>query len=243
MKIDGRHYRSVWVDEDGWSVRIIDQTKLPWSLDILRLTDVGAAAHAIRSMQVRGAPLIGAVAAYGLCLALREDSGDRGDGAGGRDARRDAPDRDQPALGDRPHADAAAQHAARGARRRGLCGGGGHRRRGCRAERGDRHARPAADRRGGARQGPGERAHPLQCGLARDGGLGHRAGADLQGARCRHPRACLGGRDAPAQPGRRAHRLGARPSRRAAHGDRRQCRRAPDAAWPASISSSSAPTA
>src|SRR5579875_372050 len=75
MKIDGRHYRSVWLDEDGWSVRIIDQTKLPWSLDILRLADLGAAAHAIRVMQVRGAPLIGAVAAYGLCLALREDSG------------------------------------------------------------------------------------------------------------------------------------------------------------------------
>jgi methylthioribose-1-phosphate isomerase len=74
MKIDGRHYRSVWVDEDGWSVRIIDQTKLPWSLDILRLADVEAVAHAIRTMQVRGAPLIGAVAAYGLCLALRADS-------------------------------------------------------------------------------------------------------------------------------------------------------------------------
>ena len=74
MKIDGTPYRSVWVDEqDGWSVRIIDQTKLPWSVDILRLQDVNAAAHAIRSMQVRGAPLIGAVAAYGLALALRND--------------------------------------------------------------------------------------------------------------------------------------------------------------------------
>ena len=40
MKIDGVAYRSVWVDpDDGWSVRILDQTKLPWSLDILRLTD------------------------------------------------------------------------------------------------------------------------------------------------------------------------------------------------------------
>ena len=76
MKIDGTPYRSVWVDEqDGWSVRLLDQTKLPWSLDILRLTDVAAAAHAIRSMQVRGAPLIGAVAAYGMCLALRKDAG------------------------------------------------------------------------------------------------------------------------------------------------------------------------
>src|SRR5271154_5779993 len=76
MKIDGTPYRSVWVDEqDGWSVRLFDQTKLPWSLEILRLTDVAGAAHAIRSMQVRGAPLIGAVAAYGLCLALRKDAG------------------------------------------------------------------------------------------------------------------------------------------------------------------------
>jgi methylthioribose-1-phosphate isomerase len=75
MKIDGTPYRSVWVDrDDGWSVRILDQTKLPWEVDILRLTDVAAAAHAIRSMQVRGAPLIGAVAAYGLALALRADA-------------------------------------------------------------------------------------------------------------------------------------------------------------------------
>jgi methylthioribose-1-phosphate isomerase len=75
MKIDGTPYRSVWVDaQDGWSVRIIDQTKLPWSVDIVRLSDLTAVAHAIRSMQVRGAPLIGAVAAYGVALALRVDA-------------------------------------------------------------------------------------------------------------------------------------------------------------------------
>ena len=75
MKIDGVPYRSVWVDrDDGWSVRIFDQTRLPWSLDILRLTDEAQVAHAIRSMQVRGAPLIGAVAAYGVALALRSDA-------------------------------------------------------------------------------------------------------------------------------------------------------------------------
>ncbi len=74
MKIDGVPYRTVWVDHsDGWSVRVIDQTRLPWSLDILRLADLRDAAHAIRSMQVRGAPLIGAAAAYGLALALRDD--------------------------------------------------------------------------------------------------------------------------------------------------------------------------
>ena len=75
MRIAGVPYRSVWVDgEDGWSVRIFDQTKLPWQLDILRLTGRDDVAQAIRTMQVRGAPLIGAVAAYGLCLALRADA-------------------------------------------------------------------------------------------------------------------------------------------------------------------------
>jgi methylthioribose-1-phosphate isomerase len=74
MKVDGIAYRSVWVDEaDGRTVHIIDQTRLPWAFEILRLTTRDAVAHAIRSMQVRGAPLIGAVAAYGLCLALAAD--------------------------------------------------------------------------------------------------------------------------------------------------------------------------
>jgi methylthioribose-1-phosphate isomerase len=74
MKIEGTPYRSVWVDpDDGWSVRIIDQTRLPWALAFLRLTNVAEAAHAIRVMQVRGAPLIGALAAYGLYLAMRAD--------------------------------------------------------------------------------------------------------------------------------------------------------------------------
>src|SRR3954462_5018274 len=77
MRIDGVPYRTIWVDpDDGWSVRIIDQTRLPWALEVVRLTDVAQAGHAIRSMQVRGAPLIGAAAAYGLCLALRRDASD-----------------------------------------------------------------------------------------------------------------------------------------------------------------------
>jgi methylthioribose-1-phosphate isomerase len=75
MKVNGVAYRSVWVDpEDGQTVHIIDQTRLPWALDVLRLTTCEEVAHAIRSMQVRGAPLIGAVAAYGLCLALSADA-------------------------------------------------------------------------------------------------------------------------------------------------------------------------
>lgn len=77
MKIDGTPYRSIWVDEtDGWSVRIIDQTKLPWSVDLVRLTTLDEMAHAIKAMLVRGAPLIGASAAYGVALAMRADSSD-----------------------------------------------------------------------------------------------------------------------------------------------------------------------
>ncbi|MGH7152849.1 MAG: S-methyl-5-thioribose-1-phosphate isomerase, partial [Acetobacteraceae bacterium] len=74
MMIDGIGYRTIWLDQDGWSVRIIDQTRLPWAVEQVRLTTAEQAADAIRTMQVRGAPLIGATAAYGLCLALRTDA-------------------------------------------------------------------------------------------------------------------------------------------------------------------------
>ena len=76
MNIDGKAYRTIWVAEDGWSVNVIDQTRLPHELAILTLKTADDAAHAIKSMQVRGAPLIGATAAYGVCLALREDASD-----------------------------------------------------------------------------------------------------------------------------------------------------------------------
>jgi methylthioribose-1-phosphate isomerase len=77
MKIDGTPFRAIWVDEsDHWSVRIIDQTKLPWNLDLPRLTSMDEVAHAIRAMLVRGAPLIGAAAAYGVALAMRADASD-----------------------------------------------------------------------------------------------------------------------------------------------------------------------
>ncbi len=76
MNIDGIHYRTIWVAEDGWSVEIIDQTKLPHAFAVIRLQTADDAARAIKDMQVRGAPLIGATAAYGLCLALRADPSD-----------------------------------------------------------------------------------------------------------------------------------------------------------------------
>ncbi|MEE9206997.1 MAG: S-methyl-5-thioribose-1-phosphate isomerase [Gemmatimonadota bacterium] len=68
--------RPVSVGDDGWSVQIIDQTLLPHEFRLARLSSVEQAAQAISSMQVRGAPLVGATAAYGLCLAIREDPSD-----------------------------------------------------------------------------------------------------------------------------------------------------------------------
>ncbi len=78
MKVDGKLTRTIWLEPDTWSVGIIDQTQLPHRYVTTRLTTLDEAAHAIKSMQVRGAPLIGAAAAYGLCLALRNDASDQG---------------------------------------------------------------------------------------------------------------------------------------------------------------------
>jgi methylthioribose-1-phosphate isomerase len=77
MKVAGRWMRTIWSAEDGRAVEIIDQTRLPHELVILRLATLRDAARAIRDMQVRGAPLIGAAAAYGVALALREDASDK----------------------------------------------------------------------------------------------------------------------------------------------------------------------
>jgi methylthioribose-1-phosphate isomerase len=76
MKVDGRHFRSIWLEPDGWSVGAVDQTKLPHEFVVSRLTSCDAAADAIRTMLVRGAPLIGATAAYGMALAMREEASD-----------------------------------------------------------------------------------------------------------------------------------------------------------------------
>jgi methylthioribose-1-phosphate isomerase len=76
MKVDGKHTRSIWVEPDGWSVGVIDQTRLPHRYAVIRLATLDDAALAIATMQVRGAPLIGATAAYGVCLALRADASD-----------------------------------------------------------------------------------------------------------------------------------------------------------------------
>ncbi|MCC2096442.1 MAG: S-methyl-5-thioribose-1-phosphate isomerase, partial [Hyphomicrobiales bacterium] len=76
MKIDNRHWRTIWASEDGNSAQVIDQTKLPFAFETVTLAAMEDAAHAIRTMIVRGAPLIGATAAYGIALAMRSDAGD-----------------------------------------------------------------------------------------------------------------------------------------------------------------------
>jgi methylthioribose-1-phosphate isomerase len=75
MKIDGIPYRTIWLADDA-SVAIIDQTRLPHEFVIAHMTSVAEAVYAIKTMQVRGAPLIGAMAAYGVALAIRADASD-----------------------------------------------------------------------------------------------------------------------------------------------------------------------
>ncbi|QCI63732.1 S-methyl-5-thioribose-1-phosphate isomerase [Phreatobacter stygius] len=76
MRINGRDYRTIWLADDGWSVVVIDQTRLPHFFEVQSLETMPAAAAAIRDMIVRGAPLIGATGAYGMALAMRQDASD-----------------------------------------------------------------------------------------------------------------------------------------------------------------------
>jgi methylthioribose-1-phosphate isomerase len=75
VKIGGRHYRTIWPTAVG-TVEVIDQSRLPFELEILELRSLPDAARAIQTMVVRGAPLIGVTAAYGLALAARADPSD-----------------------------------------------------------------------------------------------------------------------------------------------------------------------
>ena len=77
MQVYNESYRSIWLAEDGWQVEIIDQTRLPHEFVIVTLKNLEDAAQAISDMLVRGAPLIGATAAYGMCLGLRSGCSDR----------------------------------------------------------------------------------------------------------------------------------------------------------------------
>ena len=76
MRIDGRDFRTIWLDEGGRDVWVIDQRRLPHRFETVRLASAEAMAAAIADMTVRGAPLIGASAAYGMALAAAEDASD-----------------------------------------------------------------------------------------------------------------------------------------------------------------------
>src|SRR6201984_2800690 len=78
MKVDGKHFRTIWLEPDGWSVGAIDQRRLPHEFVVARVTSCGEAADAIRSMLVRGATPIGATAGLGMRVAMREDASDAG---------------------------------------------------------------------------------------------------------------------------------------------------------------------
>ena len=76
MKVGGVPYRAIFTDRGGTEVRVINQTLLPHRFETIRLESSADAARAIRDMVVRGAPLIGATAAYGVALAMRADPSD-----------------------------------------------------------------------------------------------------------------------------------------------------------------------
>jgi len=74
MKIEGKEYRTIWFEENDRSVKIIDQTKLPHKFVIKDLNNIKDAVNAIKTMEVRGAPLIGGTAAYGIVLAIMQNN-------------------------------------------------------------------------------------------------------------------------------------------------------------------------
>jgi len=76
MLVNGKPYRTIWLADDGRAVEIIDQTLLPHRFVIVKLRNLADVVNAIKTMQVRGAPLIGAAAAYGVCLAVAADPSD-----------------------------------------------------------------------------------------------------------------------------------------------------------------------
>lgn len=76
MNIDGTHYRTIWCDTEPGDVSIIDQTLLPFEFKTVELRSAIDARDTIRDMLVRGAPLVGATAAYGVALAMRDNPSD-----------------------------------------------------------------------------------------------------------------------------------------------------------------------
>src|SRR5438067_225616 len=131
MRVSGAHYRTIWIAESG-TVRAIDQSRLPFELATIDLETLADAAQAIKTMVVRGAPLIGATAAYGMAhvacsvraawaRCAREPLG-RAPRPSGSDTAGDASNGNQSALGIDAHAYSARGSAAEGASRCGVSG-------------------------------------------------------------------------------------------------------------------------
>jgi methylthioribose-1-phosphate isomerase len=76
MKVASQHFRTIWPDARCKFVEIVDQTKLPFAFEIAQIHNLEQMVAAIKTMQVRGAPLIGVAAAYGMALAMLEDDSD-----------------------------------------------------------------------------------------------------------------------------------------------------------------------
>ena len=211
MNVNGRPTRTIWPASDGQSVEIIDQTLLPHRYEIATLRSLDDAAHAIKAMLVRGAPLIGATAAYGFWLGMRQDPSDLGVTHTHQTLLVTRPtavnlrwalDRLRVALAPltpTERADAASALAAEI----------------CDEDVSINHAigqaGPAVDPGNCRDQTPRptrQHPHSLQCGLAGHRRLGDGHVTDLSGSRRRHSSACVGRRNPTSQPGLQSHRLG-----------------------------------
>jgi methylthioribose-1-phosphate isomerase len=194
MKVHGRPMRTIWLAEDGWAVEIIDQTKLPHAFVTVRLESLDDAAHAIRAMLVRGAPLIGATAAYGLALALHRDGSDEALDRAGETLLATRPtavnlrwavEDVTRNVQDLPPADRAAAAYGRAAdicdEDVEICRAIGRNGLAVIEHRPQRPGGDRADLGGQGPGGPGRPADPLQRRLARHRRLGHGNGAGLHG--------------------------------------------------------------
>ena len=224
---DPAPYRALVHPPGARYIEAIDQRALPHAVVTARIADADTAALAIRKMWVRGAPLIGAVGAYGLALALERDATRRRARQGARRARRDAADGGQPALGARPRARSRDRRfPSASARRRRVARGRRDLPRGRGDQSRDRHARAraAARHRRDARAARCNVMTHCNAGALATCGWGT-ATAPLFLAHADGPRAArVGERDAAAAAGREPHGLGDGPARRSAHAVRRRGR-------------------
>ncbi len=225
MRVQGTPYRTVWMD--GATVRLIDQNRLPFDFAVAACADHRATAEAIRRMTVRGAPAIGAAAAFALAQAFVEARPARPVGARARrpraSSRAPAPPRatcsTPPSASGPPRrpprTPAAAVEAAVEAAR-------------ALAEESVASCRRIGEHGAALLGARGARAHPLQRGVAGHRGPRHRARARVRRRGGRKAAARVGGRDAAARAGRAPDGVGAGRRGGAARRDRRQRRRLPD---------------